>query len=169
MLKVKVSYFFIGRCEIMVSQINLDNSYATKICYNPYLRNLEELLENKNNAGLIQSQNNLNCDTCSFSGGVKDPNDITNCLVEKDPNAVTTEEGNTYKKTNTGKILGGIIGTAAPIVTRLITKAGFKFKPVAIACSALGLAGTAVGAVVDAFTNAKRAEAADNKVQQQET
>ena len=36
-----------------------------------------------------------------------------------------------------------------------------KFKPLAIACTALGLAGGAVGALVDSITNTKRAQAAD--------
>ncbi|MCM1339843.1 MAG: hypothetical protein NC191_09250 [Muribaculaceae bacterium] len=145
--------------------IGMDSSYATKLCYNPYLRNIEEALENRNSTNVFNN-NALNYDTCSFSGAAKDPNDVTNCLVEKDVNAATTESGNTYKKSNLGKILGGILGAAAPVVTRLITKTGFQFKPLAIACSALGLAGAGVGALIDSFTNSKRAEATDNNTAQ---
>ncbi len=100
--------------------------------------------------------------------------ELDNYLVAQDNNHAVTENGNTYKKSNNGKIIGTIGGFLAPIGSKLISlfKGGniknlFKFKQLAIVCPALALAGFGIGALVDGFFNAKKAQAADSLAQQQ--
>lgn len=167
MLKVKVSYFYYERCESMVSQVGFNNTSVSSpaMFSNPYLKDLENLLDN---GVMPQMNNNLTADTFSFSGNTpaNDPDGITNCLTDKDTNVAVTEAGNRYKTTNKGKIGGAIIGALAPIVTKLLTNGAMRFKPLAIACTALGLAGAGVGALIDTITNTKRAQAADENAVQ---
>lgn len=165
MLKVKVSYFYNERCVYMVSQVGLGNSTCCMFS-NPYLKDLENIVDGNNLFENMPPINNngLQADTVTFNGQTKtaaDPDGLTNCLTEKDTNVAITETGNRYKTTNKGKIFGGILGAIAPIATKLLTKGAMKFKPLAIACTALGLAGGAVGALVDSITNTRRAQAAD--------
>ena len=167
MLKVKVSYFYYERCASMVSQIGFGNTnFSPTMFSNPYLKDLESIVDN---GVMPEINNNLTTDTFSFSETPQAANNsdgITNCLIDKDKNVAFTETGNRYKKTNKGKVGGAIIGTLAPIATKLLTKGAMKFKPLAIACSALGLAGAGAGALVDTVTNTKRAQSADENTVQ---
>ncbi len=146
----------------MVSQVGLGNTPC--MFTNPYLKDLENIVDG-NLFDNVPQMNNLNADTVTFNEQTKtaanDPDGLTNCLTEKDTNVATTETGNRYKTTNKGKFWGAILGTIAPVATKLLTKGAMKFKPLAIACSALGLAGLGAGALVDSITNTKRAQAAD--------
>ena len=94
-------------------------------------------------------------------------------LVQQDKNIAYTENGNSYKKSNSGKVLGAIAGFFAPLAGKVIDlfKGGsiknlFKLKQLAIVCPAIALAGLGVGALVDGFTNSKKAQAADANASQ---
>ena len=156
----------------MVSQVGLGNPTTCCMFQNPYLKDLENIVDGNIFDNMPPINNNLQADTVTFNGQTKtaanDPDGLTNCLIEKDTNVATTETGNRYKTTNKGKIFGGILGAIAPIATKLLTKGTMKFKPLAIACTALGLAGSAAGALVDSITNTKRAQAADENTVAQE-
>lgn len=93
---------------------------------------------------------------------------LKGALAEPTGNIALTENGNPYKKTNFWKKALATTGFLIPIAGRVnkLAKGGkfkelFKFKPLAIACPAIALAGFAIGALADACTNSKRAKAAD--------
>ena len=117
----------------------------------------------------LNTANYSNVNFCANNGANVNAGELKNCLLERDKNIVTTDKGNSYKKVNTGKILGSIVGIASPIVGALIKNKGLaglltnNWKTLAISCPALGLAGLAVGAIIDNITNTKKAQKADEQ------
>ncbi|MGN0030675.1 MAG: hypothetical protein ACI37Q_01820 [Candidatus Gastranaerophilaceae bacterium] len=98
------------------------------------------------------------------------PSELDGLLVQQDKGVACTENGNTYKKSTLGKLVGGIAGFFTPLASKIVDlmKGGniselFKFKQLAIVCPALALAGFGIGALVDGFINSKKAKAADEK------
>jgi len=122
----------------------------------------------------ITNNNTLQTDTVSFRGKqnpneTKMQNELTNCLLERDKDIAYTENGNGYKKTSTGKVLGTIGGFIAPIgmsLLKLLTEGGglknaLKLKQLAITCPALAAIGLGIGAFIDNIKNNNRAQTAD--------
>lgn len=98
----------------------------------------------------------------------QNPQGLENYLVSRDKNIVMTENGNPYRKSTAGKPAFAFLGFLAPLATKVVQlfKGGkfadlFKVKQLAILCPALALAGYGIGALVDGFTNNKRAKQAD--------
>lgn len=95
-------------------------------------------------------------------------NKLMNRFDRSDCNTAQTVHGNTYEKTNAYKKSGAVLGLLAPIAGKLVQlfRGGkfselFKIKQIAIACPVVGLAGLAVGTLVDSYVNSQRAKAAD--------
>ena len=93
-------------------------------------------------------------------------------LLAENPNIRITEKGNIYEVSDTGKrigILGGICTALAGGIKKLCTgtalKSAFNLKSLAIKVPVLALAGWAVGSLIDAFTNSKKAQQADAQTQ----
>ncbi len=98
------------------------------------------------------------------------PSELDGLLVQQDKGVACTENGNTYKKSTLGKLVGGIAGFFTPLASKIVDlmKGGkiselFKFKQLAIVCPALALAGVGIGALVDGFINTKNAQKADER------
>lgn len=100
--------------------------------------------------------------------------ELKDCLLERDTSLGKTENGNTYKKTNTSTIIGTILGFASPIVSAIIKNKGLSglitknWKTLAISCPALGLAGLVAGALIDKIVNTKNAQKADEQANPQD-
>lgn len=112
----------------------------------------------------------------SFKGNDANPvnetrqeqNELDGYLVQKDKNVGYTESNNRYVKSNGYKKAGFVAGLLAPMTGKIVKlfKGGkfkelFRFKPLAIACPAVALAGLGIGALLDGHINSKRAKAAD--------
>lgn len=100
------------------------------------------------------------------NGANVDAGPLKNCLVARDKNIVSTEAGNTYKKTKTNTLVGATIGGLAPLLVNIIKNRGIgglltNWKTLAISCPALALAGFAAGSIIDAITNSKKAHKVD--------
>lgn len=99
-------------------------------------------------------------------------NNIIKRFDRTDSNTAQTEKGNSYTKTDAFKKSGVVLGLLAPVAGKLIQlcKGGkfselFKFKQIAIACPVVGLAGLAIGSLIDSYVNSQRAKAADEAQQ----
>lgn len=109
-----------------------------------------------------------NVNFCSNNSAKINAGELENCLLARDKNLVTTENGNTYKKSGTNSIIGLTIGTLAPLLTNIVKNKGIggilkSWKTLAISCPALGLAGLAVGSIIDNIVNTKKAQKADEQ------
>jgi hypothetical protein len=156
----------------MVSQVGLNNIYGDN--YANYLTNQtiaqtdSPAIGNELN---FMGGNTLTQDTVDFTAqNTENSGEITNCLLARDKSIAQTENGNYYKTTKTGKVLGTILGLISPVAYKAIEglkngsfKDLFKVKSLAIACPALALAGWATGALIDSCANTKRAQNADEK------
>lgn len=102
--------------------------------------------------------------------------ELMNRFDRSDINVAQTEQGNTYVKTNAYKKSGAVLGLLAPVAGKFVQlfKGGkfselFKMKQIAIACPVVGLAGLAVGSLIDSYVNSQRAKAADEAKPEQMT
>lgn len=102
--------------------------------------------------------------------------ELINRFDRSDSNVAQTEQGNTYVKTNAYKKSGAVLGLLAPVAGKFVQlfKGGkfselFKMKQIAIACPVVGLAGLAVGSLIDSYVNSQRAKAADEAKPEQMT
>jgi hypothetical protein len=91
---------------------------------------------------------------------------MQNDLLAKDPNATTTESGNIYIKTNTGKKLLTTAGLLFPVIhsgVKALSQGSkaFNWKQLAVKCPILALAGLGIGALIDSLINSSRANKAD--------
>lgn len=82
---------------------------------------------------------------------------LTGCLADK----------NTNKKSNIGKMIGGIGGFFAPIAGKIYglckgqsVKALFDFKQLAITCPLIGAAGLGIGVLVDSYLDTQNVKKA---------
>ncbi len=111
----------------------------------------------------------------SFSGNDNvNTSELDGCLVQRDPNLVQTENGNTYRKTYTLTKLGAAVGLGTPVAVKgfELFKAGnlkniFKSKNLLVSCPLVAVAGLGIGWLLDGFINSKRAQKADAVAQPQ--
>jgi hypothetical protein len=156
----------------MVSQIGL-NGYCNNDGYNNYLLNSDENSANNTqigNALNFMGGKELTKDTVELSSNTVDAGELKDCLLARDKSLEQTENGNYYKKTNTGKTLGTILGFLSPLmatvvkgITKGFSKDLFNIKSLAIACPALAVAGLGAGLLIDNCINTKRAQNADEQ------
>ena len=111
----------------------------------------------------------------SFNGNNNvNTSELDNCLTQRDPNIVQTENGNSYRKTYALTKAGAVVGLAAPVTAKAfeLFKAGnikniFKSKSLLVSCPLVAAAGLGIGWLLDGFINSKRAQKADGVVQAQ--
>lgn len=99
-------------------------------------------------------------------------NQYYNELLAKNPNLRITEKGNVYEVSNSGKKTGIFAGLVAGLGSGIVKlfKGGslakaFSLKSLAVKLPVLGIAGWAVGSLIDTISNSMKAKQADAQVQ----
>ncbi len=100
-------------------------------------------------------------------------NQYYNELLAQNPNLRITEKGNIYETSSTWKKTGIFAGLGTALFSGIkkifngeTIKKAFTLKGLAIKLPLLGVAGWAIGSVIDAFSNRAKAKEADSQVQQ---
>lgn len=109
----------------------------------------------QNQSAQAPQQTQQNITTPQFTSNGQATDALTGCLADKNAN----------KKSNIGKLLGGIAGFLAPLAGKVIglckgqsVKALFDLKQLAITCPLIGAAGFGVGVLVDSYLDTKNAK-----------
>lgn len=114
-----------------------------------------------------QAQSGLQTET-SGQENTEDLSSLNGCLSQSDDSTGVTDSGNSYKKANSGKILGAGIGFLAPLSGKIaqVIKGGkiskvFNLKQLVTTCPMIAIAGFGIGYLIDQCRNSNRAKAAD--------